>query len=542
MARYRYHLSDGNGFMEAFEPLAPVSYVYAPFGESPVLRKRTKGNIVFPSRLFGTLTSDIGRRWYVLISKGPKEDHKGFFYMTECEIDYGTRSISAPLRTEDEYTGTLRKGQEKKNMLRGPAKTLAVVAETQLQMRTALEFLKDREAEGWELWSRGGPYNSRYQLGREVAPHQIDETFKWIEKEKLWCRGWSYGWTKDRNDGSKIYLGVTAHSDYPVRYKGPDIVFGRMAGKAYCVSPSQRMSNRVSVGYSARPFFQAMKGFVGLYGHGFRSDLFTAARNPATGNKNDLNYSHVIDAADFKDPKASSPSVRNEQSLLDVLNDLRLLFNGVWWLDGTELRFEHVNTFLGLKKTVDLSAEDIAMKAGFENFAAKWKERYGAVADNTPDTLVYMENVGNVTDEISDSPATIFATDLEAVNESPDSLDPDSLVLMVDGQGTDKWYSAGVVSGRQRTNAPLLTGNRMFYYYRHQRPRPSFSMAGAEYGSESTRKTMRQEAELFLGDDFDPASLVSTAFGEGLVTGAEHELATGWWKLEIVYDPYSFKP
>jgi hypothetical protein len=262
----------------------------------------------------------------------------------------------------------------------------------------------------------------------------------------------------------------------------------------------------------------------------------------------------VFQKSDIKRPNSSNAATTSWiHKAESFINDLLLMFNLAYVIEGSMLRIEHVSYF---NRVVGLSIPyyNIRNKYEFEKGENIKKETYKFMDDGNSgapfDTSAIIYDCGENNTEYR---LSCISTDLLYLQDpaNSDSVSDEGFVLISAGIPTGitynpLYYVVGGIFGSATTNVPnaqfswkylhhnLFSWGRKFASGIFEGDNPSL-IPTRVFQSDKLRKA-EQITHPICCAVFNPVDLVETKLGEGVVESAEHDLWKKTIKLDLRYE------
>lgn len=291
-----------------------------------------------------------------------------------------------------------------------------------------------------------------------------------------------------------------------------------------------------------------------------KSDFFQinpdniSGTNYVTNKASRVNNIIVFQKSDVKRPNASGNASKLEISLEKMLEVLKTMFNVKWRIEGNFFRLEHISYFQknngfnittsALKKyfvgkrIYTYESEKIPQKEVFD-----WKEK-----GENPDWKVEVEYSGCVTNKKDNIKSYVLDDVMTDVVYAMANPDPDS--NKVDDQGfvlvsTKKINNEYFINTENSPNGSRLNNVFAFAqlfrdYQYYERPMKRGKVNGTQTQFISTIPTKKGEKFAIplcpCNTDFNPDDFITTALGEGIVSGARFRFKDEMLELDLLYE------
>jgi len=246
--------------------------------------------------------------------------------------------------------------------------------------------------------------------------------------------------------------------------------------------------------------------------------------------------------SDVKRPDATNASFVPPTSsavwkmkLKDLLEDLRIMFN-VWWkIDGTDIIIEHISYFREFVGA-DYSDKPMKLQLDYDRDTPK-KEVFKWSDSDVSGFFRGFPILYDCGEGIKEYQVKLFTTDLAFIREeaNQEAIRDDGYVLICNEIINTEYI---VILENDIPNGPLRFFNIHDKLYRHNRPFPSGTMNGEAVTFDSTEKIQKQPAftvGMCCDDVFNPTDLITTLLGDGAVNHATRNLLKDRIEIELNY-------
>lgn len=284
-----------------------------------------------------------------------------------------------------------------------------------------------------------------------------------------------------------------------------------------------------------------------------KSNFFTLANNPVTGNPNTAAGLVLFEKSDVVRPDSTEKATKSLVTLGQILNDLSVLFNVRWYVDNatSELVIEHISTLtqaVGLDLTTYQGGLFIKNRGAFsyavENIPLEEKFKFpleAVGADFIGFPIVYNTQCSTVNEIIFQT--QVIETELPRIfDNNEEGLD--GLVLVspetINNIGTNGTLAEnGRITNIFVPNAPLGYGALLPDYYTWDRPLVEGEINNANTVFDSTQP-LKEQQEIRLSfcclNNFNPTEKVRTQLGDGEVKQSSYNLKTNTLSLTIGFE------
>jgi hypothetical protein len=283
---------------------------------------------------------------------------------------------------------------------------------------------------------------------------------------------------------------------------------------------------------------------------------YVAGNNYVTGAINKVNHIHIAQKSDIIDPGASNPATRGMMTFTQMTEMLKTIFNVYWFIDGTNLRFEHYKYFVRTANP-NFNLTDVdkrqwiigknkysyekAKMPKYERF--KWSE-----AANTDfigfeirydSSCVNLDSKSNV---LNYSPGNV-TTDILFINSDPTEINKEGFVLIANdlvGSTYVVQSEEGLITGLIKPNAHLSWANLHYNYHRHGRVLLEGSMNNQVTTFLSAKRAKKQADIKFpfcCDDELLPLTeLVTTYLGSGEIDKMSLSIKNNMITTDLLHD------
>ena len=255
-------------------------------------------------------------------------------------------------------------------------------------------------------------------------------------------------------------------------------------------------------------------------------------QNYVTGLTNQVNALYLLQKSDAIDPLASSPAVRGEMTLLEMLRILNQMFNVFWDIDENgNLRIEHF-MYWQVQIGLDLTAITNVREPMLFNsllFVIPKFERFGMAESRGVDfvgtDIVYDSPCANPS-EVAETQIPNVCTDIYNVYTDPDAISKSGFVFLateVISGDVSVITDEGALTGTPVNNAPLSWANLHRDYFTWNRYMQQGMMNNSLTTFDSVRPNIEQPevstALCCASLLFDPRDSITTNMGQDYLGG-----------------------
>lgn len=283
---------------------------------------------------------------------------------------------------------------------------------------------------------------------------------------------------------------------------------------------------------------------------------YVAGYNYVTGELNKVAHIHIAQKSDIIDPDASNPATKGMITFSEMANMLREVFNVFWFIDGTNLRFEHYSYFVrtanpsfdltsaGLQKWIigkNKYSYDKAKMPKYERY--KWSEASNTDFVGTEISYdSFCVNLDPKSNVLNHLPGNV-TTDLAYINSDPTEIDKEGFVLIANdlfGATYVVQSEAGLITGLIKPNMHLSWANLHYNYHRHGRVLLEGNMNNEVTVFLSAKRTKKQVDIKFpycCADELLPLTeLVTTYLGEGEIEKMSFSIKNNTITADLLHD------
>lgn len=283
---------------------------------------------------------------------------------------------------------------------------------------------------------------------------------------------------------------------------------------------------------------------------------YVAGYNYVTGELNKVAHIHMAQKSDIIDPTASNPATKGMITFSEITEMLKVVFNVYWFIDGTNLRFEHYKYFVRTANpNFNLTDADKRQwiigknKYSYEKAKMPKYERFKwSEAANTDfigfeirydSSCVNLDSKSNV---LNYSPGNV-TTDILFINSDPTEINKEGFVLIANdlvGSTYVVQSEAGLITGLIKPNAHLSWANLHYNYHRHGRVLLEGSMNNQVTTFLSAKRTKKQPDIKFpfcCDDELLPLTeLVTTYLGAGEIDKMSFSVKNNTMTTDLLHD------
>ena len=241
----------------------------------------------------------------------------------------------------------------------------------------------------------------------------------------------------------------------------------------------------------------------------------------------------VHQKSDVKRPDASNYalSVAWKMKLRDFLNDMRVLFNCYWKIDGSSFIIEHVSYFDSTAGP-NHTATPQKLEYKYDEDTPK-REKFFFFDESASSFFAGYDIVYDCGEDIKEHRCQLFGTDISYIRDelNQDKIADEGFVLVCNQVDGSTYYI-------DEKNQPLSWTNLHDNLHRHNRPFGAGSMNNAPETFTTTHKIKKQtpfSISHCCDDTFDPAEYVTTPIGNGYVDEATKNLFKDRITLNLAY-------
>jgi hypothetical protein len=241
----------------------------------------------------------------------------------------------------------------------------------------------------------------------------------------------------------------------------------------------------------------------------------------------------VHQKSDVKRPDASNPAltVAWKMKLQDFLNDLRVLFNAYWKIDGTDFIIEHISYFeSGAGQNHTTTPQKLEYKYDAET---PRREKFFFMDESASSFFAGYDITYDCGEGIRENRCQLFSTDVSYIRDelNQDKITDEGFVLVCNLLDGSTHYV-------DEFNQPLSWTNLHDKLHRHNRPFLTGTMNDTAETFETTQHIKKQtpfSVSNCCSDTFDPADYVTTPLGNGYVDEATKNLFKDRITLNLAY-------
>lgn len=266
-----------------------------------------------------------------------------------------------------------------------------------------------------------------------------------------------------------------------------------------------------------------------------------------SANKNDYVYGNIIKdkyvivKPDFIRPSADVLSTNFKVSLNDVINNIKLMYQLVDYIDKDgNYRIEHVSYFES-KIGIDIRSSQRITQYSYDSENILNKDIFDIIDSGNIDfigqTIEYpdvlpMEDKENVnTNTIS-----YISVDVEYMNRNLDGISQDGIVL-VEVDNNSICVEEGIISGYNYQNAGLSISKLLACYYGWELNRSIYILMGEEKEANTIARIKKNEVDFIYNGYIDIRNNIITTIGSGEVEKIEYSTADdNKYKVSLLYE------
>ena len=281
-----------------------------------------------------------------------------------------------------------------------------------------------------------------------------------------------------------------------------------------------------------------------------------SSTNYVTGLPSKVYNLLVFQKSDVKRANAINNATKCIVDFEDLFFGICRFFNLEYWITDGTIYIEHVSfrsSVQGLDLTLPKYRKFTRFKTRYQYDTSKLprEERFltqekTANSDFEGFPIRYSNNCANTgSDGVKDYPVEGITTDLVYVLNNPE---PDSKVVSDEGvflAATDAFAGGNYLITEPAVLFGVMPNNSLAWsqllrdYHRHKRPFRSGNMNGVDTTFDSVIPTVKGEEigiPLCCNDIFNPADLVKTQIGDGVIDSTSFSLRTGIMKVNLMYE------
>lgn len=302
--------------------------------------------------------------------------------------------------------------------------------------------------------------------------------------------------------------------------------------------PGENVNSTNSRMDQGRLFIDIMETLFAPCGLTVVSDFFDINAD-ATAPSNDaytfaalyLQAMTIHQKSDVKRPYNSDPATSKQWDIKpeEMLNDLRILFNVYWKIDGTDIRIEHVSYFQesgGLDCTADAQKLDTQREVD-DNVTV---ERFFYVDEDASDYFLGSPITYDCGTEEKEHRCQLFSTDVTYIQHTnSEGFADDGFVLCSTEIDASVHYLI-------RDNRPLSfteLHENLHYHYRYWKKGTLNGNSVTFTTYRPTRKQPEFKHILCCGDTLEPEKPVTTGIGAGYIDTATYRISDDSLRLNI---------